>query len=66
MEGLWRQRVTDEAGMTDRGPRRTSEIARDLRAYASAGMEPAYASKLLAAAAELDALAAHWADAKVA
>ncbi|MEI9995572.1 MAG: hypothetical protein WDM91_13330 [Rhizomicrobium sp.] len=36
---------------------RAAEIARDLRAYAEAGADPRYAAKLLAAAAELDALA---------
>ncbi len=35
---------------------RTSRVARDLRAYADAGMDPAFAIKLLAIAAELEAL----------
>ncbi len=35
-----------------------SDIARDLRLYARAGAKPDFAAKLLAAAQELDALAA--------
>jgi hypothetical protein len=37
------------------GAQRAGEIARDLRAYADSGMDPAFAAKLLAAAAELEA-----------
>jgi hypothetical protein len=37
------------------GAQRAGEIARDLRAYADSGMDPTFAAKLLAAAAELEA-----------
>ena len=52
--------MSDETKVADDGPERTCEIARDLREYARAGVEPIYAAKLLAAAAELDAIAADW------
>jgi len=38
--------------------KQTSEIARDLRAFADAGVAAGYAEKLLAVAAELEAMAA--------
>ena len=44
----------------------TREVARDLRAFAEAGVLPGYAAKLLAVAAELDVMAANSNAAQVA
>jgi hypothetical protein len=49
--------MADETSTATHASEQTSQIAHDLREYARAGVEPAFASKLLAAAAELDALA---------
>ena len=49
--------MTDKTNFVENNADRTSRIARDLRAYADAGMEPTFAVKLLAIAAELEALA---------
>ena len=48
--------MPDKTNSNETATDRTSRIARDLRAYADAGMEPAFATKLLAIAAELEAL----------
>ncbi len=45
----------DQDVFDSQNPSRNGEIARDLRALANAGVEPHYAMKLLAAAAELEA-----------
>jgi hypothetical protein len=50
--------MADETIDATNGPERTSAIARDLREYARAGVDPVYAAKLLAVAVELDAFAA--------
>jgi hypothetical protein len=49
--------VPDKTNPNETSTDHTSRIARDLRAYADAGMEPVFANKLLAIAAELEALA---------
>ena len=50
--------MTDKTNSAETRAERSTRIARDLRAYADAGMDSAFASKLLAIAAELEALAA--------
>lgn len=49
--------MPDKTNPNETSTDHTSRIARDLRAYADAGMEPVFANKLLAIAAELEALA---------
>ena len=49
--------MPDKTNPNETSADRTGRVARDLRAYADAGMEPVFANKLLAIAAELEALA---------
>ena len=48
--------MIDKTNSAETAADRTTRVARDLRAYADNGMEPAFADKLLAIATELEAL----------
>jgi hypothetical protein len=50
--------MPDKTNSAETSPDNTVQVIRDLRAYADAGMDPVFASKLLAVAAELEALTA--------
>ena len=48
--------MIDKPSSAERSSDLTGQVARDLRTYADAGMDPLFAAKLRAIAAELDVL----------